>query len=119
MALSICKESHSSPGRQQGASPSTNKYYVLILFDISDPKKGRQLVKLLKGYGTRIQKSVFEAQITKSQVKDLITHIRNLMSSKNHFNPNDNVRIYEVAGHCNLTVFGDYNEWILEENIFI
>ncbi len=52
-----------SLGRIAGASPAENRYYVLVMFDIADPKKYRLLMRILKRYATRIQKSVFEAQL--------------------------------------------------------
>lgn len=107
-----------SVGRQQGASPVDDCYYVLILFDISDAKKSRLLVKTLKSYGRRIQKSVFEAQIKKSQIKELIIRINRLMFSQN-YDEKDNIRLYEISGHCNVTIFGEYSENYIEDNIFI
>lgn len=108
-----------SPGRVNGPSPAENRYYVIVLFDISDAKKYRLLTKVLKGYGTRIQKSVFEAQLKRSQIKTLIASVEKLMSSRRFFNPDDNIRIYEIAGHCDLTIFGECHIDVIEDNIFV
>ena len=43
----------------------SDKVFVLIIYDITDNKKRLKLSKLLLGYGFRIQKSAFEAMITK------------------------------------------------------
>lgn len=55
------------------------KMLVLIAFDITDDKQRRKVVKELEGIGERIQYSVFEAQLTKSQLrklqKTLLKHI--------------------------------------------
>lgn len=107
-----------TPGKLSGASPSDCRYYILVLFDISNPKKYRILVKLLKQYCVRVQKSVFEGQLKSAQIRKLSDSIERLMAVEYYFDSNDNVRIYKIAGNCNLTVFGVYTSTIMEENIF-
>ena len=107
-----------SPGKLIGASPSDHRYYTLVLFDISNPKKYRILVKLLKQYCVRIQKSVFEGQLKSGQIRELVYSINRLMATERYYDPNDNIRVYKIAGNCNLTVFGAYTSTIMEENIF-
>ena len=116
VSLEISNISH---GKSSGASPADDRYYVVVFFDISDSKKYRSLVKILKSYGSRIQKSVFEAQLKRSQIKELLESIEKLMSLEKSFNESDNVRIYKISGGCDVTVFGVYESNILEENIFI
>ena len=106
-------------GKTTGASPAESAYYVLVLFDISDAKKYRKLIGILKRYGTRVQKSVFEAQIKMSQIKELAGAIEHLMLSARFYNVDDNVRIYKVAGNCEVTIFGRYESNLTEENIFL
>jgi CRISPR-associated protein Cas2 len=106
-------------GKLSGASPADDRYYIIVFFDISDAKKYRALVKTLKNYGSRIQKSVFEAQLKKAQIKTLTASIEKLMASEKYFDPSDNVRIYKIAGSCDATVFGSCESTILEEIIFI
>ena len=56
--------------------------FFLVCFDIVDNKDRYRVVKILKGYGTRVQKSVFEcANMTehkflrmKSELDDVIDH---------------------------------------------
>ena len=107
-----------TPGKLSGASPSDHRYYTLVLFDISNPKKYRMLVKLLKQYCVRIQKSVFEGQLKSAQIRELVYSIDRLMAAERYYDPNDNIRVYKIAGNCNLTVFGAYTSTIMEENIF-
>ena len=108
-----------SLGRIAGASPSEHRYYVMVLFDISDPKKYRLLMKVLKRYGMRIQKSVFEAQLRLAQIRELSASLENLMASERFYNPDDNIRIYRISGACTATVLGSYSSELMEENIFI
>ena len=107
-----------SPGKTAGASPSEHKYYVMVFFDISDAKKYRLLVRVLKRYGVRVQKSVFEAQLRPSQVRELKDAIEGLMCSDRYYNPDDNVRMYKISGNCDATVYGEYSPLLPEENIF-
>lgn len=106
-------------GRIAGASPAEHRYYVLVMFDISEAKKYRMLVRTLKKYGLPIQRSVFEAQLKPGQIKDLLGEVERLMSSERFYNPSDNVRVYKVAGNCDVTVFGQYVSTLTEENVFI
>lgn len=106
-------------GKISGSSPSESAYYVLILFDISDSKKYRILTRLLKRYGTRVQRSVFEAQLRQAQLKELISAIDSIMLSERFYNPDDNVRVYRIASNCEVTVFGRYESSLVEEDVFI
>jgi len=112
-------EKHSvSMGKTSGSSPAEDRYYVVVIYDISDAKKYRMLVKTLQRYGTRIQKSVYEANLKRSQIKRMLEAIEKLMASEKYYNPSDNVRVYKISGGCDVTVFGTYESNILEENIF-
>jgi len=102
-----------------GSSPAEDRYYVLVVFDISDSKKYRLLIKTLNRYSTRIQKSVFEAQLTRKQIKDLMTSVEQLMLSEKYYHQADNVRIYRIAGNCSVTIYGTNESVIYEDNIFL
>ena len=43
--------------------PDNDKVFVLIIYDIVDNKRRLKLAKFLAGYGFRVQKSAFEAEI--------------------------------------------------------
>lgn len=107
------------PAKISGASPSASRYYVLILFDISNQKKYRKLLKTIQRYGLRMQKSVFEAYLRKSQIKELTSSIESLMASDAWFDSDDVVRIYTIAGNCTAIAFGKCDITFPEENIFI
>lgn len=114
----LLEETVFSVGKTRGSSPANDTYYIVICFDISDAKKYRLLVRILKCFGSRIQKSVFEATLRPSQIKDLTGRIRHLMASDRYFNEADNVRIYKIAGNCNVTVFGKCEAMTDDDNIF-
>lgn len=45
--------------------------YAAITYDITNDKARSKIVKILLSYGFRVQKSVFEVEITKSQFQTL------------------------------------------------
>ena len=53
-----------------------DKYLILIIYDISDNKHRLEISKLLEGYGTRIQKSTFEAWLTKKHFEKLLSKLK-------------------------------------------
>lgn len=46
---------------------SKEKMYAVVTYDISSTKKRNKIVALLESYGFRVQKSVFEIELTESQ----------------------------------------------------
>ena len=48
--MSMLETSVRHYGRKEGASPAENKFYTLIMFDISNRKKYSLITKLLKRY---------------------------------------------------------------------
>lgn len=106
-------------GRQGGGSPAEGRYYVLVLFDIASEKKYRLLMRILKRYATRIQKSVFDAYLKPCQIREMMDSIEGLMASEQYFNRDDNVRIYRIASNCTATVYGTCETVRRGEDIFI
>ena len=89
------------------------KVFVLIIYDIIDNRKRNKLAKLLEGYGFRIQKSAFEAMLTKSKYKKLLTELEPYGTTE------DSVRIYKIIGKGQVTVFGEQKTVEAEEVILI
>ncbi|MHA1342106.1 MAG: CRISPR-associated endonuclease Cas2 [Promethearchaeota archaeon] len=54
--------------------------YVLV-YDISDQKKLRNVAKICENYLTRVQKSVFEGELTKSELFKLYNKLKNEIDS--------------------------------------
>ena len=50
---------------------STEKMYLVVAYDISHNKARTKIVKILESYWFRIQKSIFELEITKNQFESL------------------------------------------------
>ena len=70
--------------------------YYVVAFDISDDKKRYRCVKALKGFGVRVQKSVFECpNLTERSFLKLKTSIEKIIDQTT-----DTVRYYRLCAEC-------------------
>ena len=70
--------------------------FALVCFDIGDDRVRYRVVKLLKGYGERVQKSVFEcADLTEERFLKLKSGIEELIDEGE-----DTVRYYPLCRGC-------------------
>ena len=77
-----------------------DKVFVLIIYDIAENKKRVRLAKLLQGYGFRIQKSAFEAVITKKKYQKLLRELEPFGNTE------DSIRIYKIIGKGQVVNIG-------------
>ena len=66
--------------------------HLLIPYDISDDKRRRVVDKILSHYGTRVNYSVFEVELSKPKFRKLIIALENNTHKKH-----DHVRIYVLG----------------------
>ncbi|MHA1796693.1 MAG: CRISPR-associated endonuclease Cas2 [Promethearchaeota archaeon] len=84
-----------------------NKFYyrmlIIISYDIENDRTRKRLANKLKDFGRRAQKSVFEADVTQSELKKLKT-----MLSKFKMEENDSIRLYKICEQCakNIKIWG-------------
>jgi len=88
------------------------KYIVLIIYDITDDKHRRNLVKILSSFGLRVQKSAFEALLNKRQYNKLLSKIEKF------YRDGDNIRIYKLQEYEEVRVYG-VEDYSAEEVIVI
>jgi CRISPR-associated protein Cas2 len=88
--------------------------FVMISYDVVGDSKRLKLMKLLKDYGTRVQKSVFECNLS----PDLYSRVRNEVE-KIINKRKDRVRYYTICGNCQdkIEIYG-WGE-VTEEEEFI
>lgn len=55
------------------------RHYVLVSYDITDPRRLRRMFRLMRGYGDHIQYSVFLCQLTEKDKVVLIEKIKNIL----------------------------------------
>lgn len=89
-----------------------DKSLVLIVYDIVDNKKRTQLAKLLQGYGTRVQKSAFEAWLTKKKYSQLVEAIPKYCDQE------DSIRVYKIIGKGQVKSWG-YSVQTLNDDVII
>lgn len=90
-----------------------NKVFVLIIYDITDNKKRIKFAKFLQGYGFRVQKSAFEAVITKKKYSELLKSISSFVTG------NDSIRVYKIIGRGQVTSFGKTEDNTIDDIIVI
>ena len=84
--------------------------YYIITYDIRDDRRRNKIFKLLKGYATPVQFSVFEGYVRREDIVMLQHQVRKLMHSRD-----DSVCFYRQCARCveqierlgvNQTVYG-------------
>jgi len=77
-------------------------FYVLS-YDISSDKNRAMVFKIMKKYGLRVQYSVFEGELTKTQLKDMMRDAKKFIDNKS-----DSLRIYSLCASCrdNIKIIG-------------
>ena len=76
------------------------KSLILVIYDIIENKRRSRLVKILEGYGFRVQKSAFEARLSDRQYQKLLSAVENFALEE------DNIRIYKINGQGEIRSFG-------------
>ena len=69
--------------------------FYVISYDIPDDRRRNQLAKTLKGFGTRVQYSVFEAHLGGRQYAKLKHAVSRIIDPSE-----DSVRYYRLCGAC-------------------
>lgn len=70
--------------------------FYVVCFDVSDDRTRYRVAKVLKGYGYRVQKSVFECpRLTEKKLLTLVDRLDRLID-----HTTDTVRFYRQCGTC-------------------
>lgn len=93
---------------------SEDRVFVLIIYDIISNKSRNKFSKLLLGYGFRIQKSAFEAVISKDKLIKLLAEIPRYINENE-----DSVRLYQIKGKGNVTTLGKNENYDVDEVIIL
>lgn len=78
--------------------------FVLIIYDIVNNKIRTKFAKMLEGYGKRVQKSAFEAFLTKKSYMKLVEEIPKYVKFDS---TEDSVRIYKITGKGTVLSWGE------------
>jgi CRISPR-associated protein Cas2 len=80
---------------------SSKRFIVLIIYDIVENKSRNAMVHCLEKYGLRVQKSAFEAYVTKRKYEKLVQESSGLIDKTT-----DSLRIYLLADHTSVRSWG-------------
>jgi len=69
--------------------------FVMISYDVVDDKKRFKLMKLLKDYGSRVQKSVFECNLSPKTYEQVKAGVEGIIKKRI-----DRVRYYRICKGC-------------------
>ena len=87
-----------------------NKHWHLVTYDVRDPKRLRRVAKLLEGYGTRIQFSVFRCRLDRLTLEKLHWQLNQELKEE------DNLLVIPLCDGCAAHVpdhsTGDQSSWI-------
>ncbi len=86
--------------------------YLLVIYDISDAKRLRQVAKILLQNGTRVQKSVFELKLKAKQVKTMQKKLNKIIKDKDRIHYfhlcNKDLRQRKADGNASVYIIPDY-----------
>lgn len=69
--------------------------WVVVSYDIPDDRRRTKVMKLLYGYGERVQYSVFECELRPADLEELKQRMRRLIQKDE-----DDVRFYPLCQRC-------------------
>lgn len=88
------------------------KHRYVVCYDICHNRRRYRIDKVLKGWGERVQRSVFEVLLTKNNLEALLAELRPLMDEQE-----DSIRIYPVTANDKQLCLGVESVYITDESI--
>ncbi len=76
-------------------APRNRRAWVVVAYDIPDDRRRTKVMKLLEGYGNRVQYSVFECELRPADLDELKVRMRRLIRKEE-----DDVRFYPLCQSC-------------------
>jgi len=90
------------------------KTWYLIAYDIRDNKRLNRVAKQLKGYGNRIQYSIFRCKLTEREIERLQWELKLITE------PEDDIIIINLCINCvkRIKKKSGKKDWELEDSTF-
>lgn len=90
------------------------KQWCLVCYDIRDPKRWRLVFKLLKGYGTSLQYSIFKCHLNQRQLERMRWELEKVLGAE------DSLMIAGLCKNCTarVVVRNAPGEWLEEQPLF-
>lgn len=78
---------------------------MVVAYDIANPRRLQRIAKVMKDYGLRVQKSIFEVEVTPYQFAEMRRRAEAEMVAEE-----DGVKFFPLCGRCCDTVltYGRY-----------
>lgn len=67
----------------------------VIAYDITDDQRRHHVARCLEGWGRRVQKSVFECELSREDLKEVYRRLKALLVI-----PEDRCHLYPLCGEC-------------------
>ncbi|MBO4313517.1 MAG: CRISPR-associated endonuclease Cas2 [Desulfovibrio sp.] len=82
--------------------------HYVIFYDIRDPRRLNRVAKILTDYGTRLQRSFFEAELTESDLQAMKARLRKAADPEK-----DGIKIMKICDAClpKRMEFGRHSEF--------
>jgi CRISPR-associated protein Cas2 len=77
---------------------AANKRWRLVCYDIRDPRRLREVYKIVSGHGHRVQYSIYRARLDDQQVEQLRWELSRVMA------PEDSLLIVDLCPTCAANV---------------
>lgn len=68
---------------------------VVVAYDISNNRRRARIFKIMKGYGRRVQYSVFECGLDSARFQNMLAEVK-----KNMKLSEDSLRVYRLCAEC-------------------
>ncbi len=93
---------------------SESKLWYLVCYDIRDPKRWRKAFKLLKGYGSSLQYSIFRCRLAKRELERMRWELEIILDEE------DSLMIIGLCRHCVLRLVDKNSsvQWLEKEPHF-
>ena len=90
------------------------KIQYLVCYDIREPKRWRRCFKLLKGYGSSLQYSIFRCHLTRRQLEQMHWELEKELA------PEDSLMIAGLCAGCAARMIARNTRmvWVEEERRF-
>ncbi len=69
--------------------------HYVIAYDITDDQRRHRVARFLQGWGRRVQKSVFECELSREELQEVYTRLTALLVI-----PEDRCHLYRLCGEC-------------------
>ena len=72
---------------------------MIVAYDIADPRRLNKVAKLIKDYGVRVQKSIFEVDVDNRRFSEMKVRIEEIIEASE-----DGVKYFPLCEKCAGTV---------------